>query len=215
MSLPYAGSPAAGQESPQGRSELENTNADARGGKIIFVSHCILNQNAKVRGIAAFPAAIRPVVDLLLDHDVAIYQMPCPEMAYLGAMRWGQVRDQYDSPMFRRHCQNLADQTLDQAREYLRAGYRVMGFIMVDGSPVCGLQKIPQPAAEGQIWGGMPRYVPAQHFVNGRGVFCEILQAEAARLGLAGIPFVSMPEVSDAGSFEDALGSIRDLLQGA
>ena len=143
---------------------MSDINADARSGKLIFVSHCILNQSAKVRGIAVFPGSVRPVVDLLLDHGVAIFQMPCPEMTYLGAMRWGQVRDQYDSPMFRRHCQNLADGVMEQALEYRRSGYQVLGFIMVDGSPVCGLKKTPQPAMEGQIWGGMPRYIPGAAF---------------------------------------------------
>ena len=54
---------------------------DSRSGKIIFLSHCCLNQNAKVRGIARYPGAIRPLVELLLEHGVGIYQMPCPEMA--------------------------------------------------------------------------------------------------------------------------------------
>jgi len=193
---------------------LGDINADARGGKIIFVSHCILNQNAKVRGIAIYPGAVRPIFDLLLDHGVGIYQMPCPEMTYLGALRWGQVRDQYDSPMFRRYCHGLATQVLEQAVEYRRGGYQVLGFIMVDGSPVCGLKKTPQSAVEGQVWGGMTRYVPAQHFVCGQGVFCEILRAEAARMGLEDIPFVSTPEVPDAGSFEEALKSIKALIPG-
>jgi predicted secreted protein len=193
---------------------LPEVNADARAGQIVFLTHCILNQNAKVRGIAAYPAAVRPVVDLLLDHNVGIYQMPCPEMAYLGAMRWGQVRDQYDSPMFRRHCRRLAEGVLDQAEDYLHAGYRVLGFIMMDGSPVCGLKKTPQPAVEGQVWGGMPRYIPSQHFVSGMGIYCGVLQGELARRSLEKIPFVSVPEVQDAGSFEDALSSIRNLLAG-
>ena len=79
-------------------------------------------------------------------------------------MRWGQVRDQYDSPMFRRHCQSLAAGELEQALEYRRSGYQVLGFIMVDGSPVCGLKKTPQPALEGQVWGGMTRYIPRAAF---------------------------------------------------
>lgn len=193
---------------------MGDINADARGGKIIFVSHCILNQNAKVRGIAVFPGAVKPIVELLLDYGVAIFQMPCPEMMYLGALRWGQVKDQYDSPMFRRHCHGLVQQVLEQVVEYRRGGYEILGFIMVDGSPVCGLKRTPQSAVEGQVWGGMTRYIPAQHFVCGQGVFCEILRAEAARIGLAEIPFVSTPEVPDAGSFEEALKSIRELLPG-
>lgn len=187
-------------------------NADARGGKIMFVSHCILNQNAKVRGIAMYPAVVRPVVELLMENDVGIYQMPCPEMCYVGAMRWGYVRDQYASPMFRRQLQAMAEQLVDQAEEYHRSGYQVLGFVMVDGSPVCGLAKTPQPAIPGQMWGGMVRYVPPQEFVTGEGVFCQLLRAEVEHRGLGQLPFVSIPEVPEAGSVDAAVRAIRQLL---
>ncbi len=189
-----------------------DVNADARAGKVMFVSHCVLNQNAKVRGIAIYPAAVKPVVDLLLAHNVGIYQMPCPEMCYLGAMRWGHVRDQYDSPMFRRQLQALVEQLVDQAEDYHRSGYRVLGFVMVDGSPVCGLTRIPQPATPGQTWGGMVRYTPPQQFVAGAGAFCRLLRAEVERRGLSQLAFVSIPEVAEAGSIEDSLAAIRRLV---
>lgn len=38
---------------------------DNRSGKVLFVSHCCLNQNAKLRGIAKYPGAIQPLVELL------------------------------------------------------------------------------------------------------------------------------------------------------
>ena len=66
--------------------------SDKRSGKLVFLSHCMLNQNACVRGIASQPAVIREIVDLALDHDVAMYQMPCPENTYVGSMRWGMVK---------------------------------------------------------------------------------------------------------------------------
>ncbi len=191
---------------------MEDVNADARAGKVMFISHCVLNQNAKVRGIARYPAAIKPVIDLLMAHDVGMYQMPCPEMLYLGAMRWGQVRDQYDSPMFRRHVEKLAEQVLDQAEDYLRTGYRVLGFIMVDGSPVCGLHGTPRPVAPGISWGGMARYIPKSYVAGENGVYCRILRAEAERRGMGDLPFVSIPEGPEAGSFEAALAAIQALL---
>jgi predicted secreted protein len=191
---------------------LPDINDDARGGKVIFVSHCVLNQNAKVRGIARYPGVIKPVLDLLVAGDAGIYQMPCPEMLYLGASRWGHVRDQYDSPMFRRHVQGLAEQVLDQAEDYRHNGYRVLGFIMIDGSPVCGLKRTPQPTAANGPWGGMVRYVPESHVVDESGVYCRILRDAAGRRGLGDIPFVSTPEGPDSGSFEAALASIRALL---
>ncbi len=194
---------------------VENPNTDSRAHRIAFVSHCVLNQNAKVGGIAQYPAAIRPVVGLLLEHDVGIYQMPCPEMLYLGTQRWSQVREQYNSPMFRHHLHGLATQILDQVEDYERSGYRVMCFIMIDGSPVCGLRKTPQPAQPGQVLGGMVRYLPETALADGPGVYCETLQAEAGRRGIDDVPFLSLPEVPGVGPMEEALAAIRQVLNGA
>jgi predicted secreted protein len=186
---------------------------DARSGRIMFLSHCCLNQNAKVRGIAIWPGAIRPLVEMLLDAEVGIYQMPCPEMAYVGAMRWGQVKDQYNSPMFRRSCMHLATTVLEQAEEYQRCGSRVIGFVMMDGSPVCGLNRTPQPSNPDMMWGGMTWYIPESRQVQGRGVFCEILSEEAQeKRCLAGIPFVAYSESDQIKEYQQALAEIRALL---
>lgn len=66
---------------------IKDSIEDKRAGKLVFLSHCMLNQNACVRGLASQPAVIREIVDLALDNDVAIYQMPCPDVTYLGSMR--------------------------------------------------------------------------------------------------------------------------------
>lgn len=186
---------------------------DNRNGRIIFISHCVLNQNAKVHGIAQFPAIVEPVVQILIENKVAMYQMPCPEMLYFGAMRWGQVQDQYDSPMFRKHCNRLADDVIGQVEEYQRSGYQVLGFIMVDGSPVCGLDKVPLPAVADQTWGGMVWYTPEQVCAGGKGVFCKILQEKASLKGFDNIPFVAIPEVDEAGPFDEALKSVEHLVK--
>jgi predicted secreted protein len=191
---------------------IDESIRDARGGRLVFVSHCILNQNAKVRGLAGAQAAVMPVVELLLANGIGIYQMPCPEMSYLGAMRWGQVRDQYDSPMFRRACQVLAGPVLDQAEEYSRSGYRVLAFVMIDGSPVCGLNMTPQPVSGDQILGGMNWYLPSTHHIAEPGVYCRILQEEARQRQLGHIPLIGIPEVPEVGSFDDAMRTLQRVI---
>ena len=186
--------------------------SDERGERIILLSHCILNQNAKVRGIAEYPGAIVPLVELFLEHGVGMYQMPCPEMTYLGNMRWGQVKDQYNNPMFRRHCQRLAEVIVDQAENYRQCGYQVLGFVMMDGSPVCGLNRTPRPKDPDVMWGGMAWYVPESAYVPGKGNFCEVLQEVLHQRGLDDIPFVASPEFEEVGTIEDALVQIRALL---
>ena len=165
---------------------------DKRSGKVIFLSHCCLNQNAKVRGIAQYPGAIRPLVDLLLEQGIGIYQMTCPEMTYLGNMRWGLV--------------------VDQAQNYLQCGYKVPGFIMMDGSPVCGLNRTPKPKNPEELWGGMTWYIPEQVNAPGKGIYCEVLQEELIKRGLGNLPFAAFPESIEVGKLDDALFQIRKIL---
>jgi predicted secreted protein len=185
---------------------------DKRSGKVIFLSHCCLNQNAKVRGIAQYPGAVLPLVELLLEHGIGIYQMTCPEMTYMGNMRWGMVQDQYNNPMFRRHCQRLAEVVVDQAQNYLQCGYKVLGFVMMDGSPVCGLNRTPKPKYPEKMWGGMTWYIPESINASGKGNFCEVLQEELKQRGLEGIPFVASPESDEVGKLDDALNQIKILI---
>ena len=185
---------------------------DERSGKVIFLSHCCLNQNAKVRGIAHYPGAILPLVELLLQEGIGIYQMTCPEMTYMGNMRWGMVQDQYNNPMFRRHCQRLAEIVVDQAQNYLQCGYKVLGFVMMDGSPVCGLNRTPKPKNPEEMWGGMTWYIPEQVNAPGQGIYCEILQDELKNRELGSIPFVAIPESEEVGKLDLALFQIRTLI---
>ena len=185
---------------------------DKRSEKVVFLSHCCLNQNAKVRGIAQYPGAIPQLVEMLLESGVGIFQMPCPEMTYLGNMRWGGAQDQYNNPMFRRHCQKIAEGVVDMVQNYLQCGYQVLGFIMMDGSPVCGLNRTPKPR-DGRLWGGMTWYIPESDYLPGKGNYCEVLQEELRKRGLDHLPFVASPEFDEVGSMEDSLEQIRALLK--
>ena len=60
---------------------------DGRSRKVVFVAHCLLNQNAISDQTAVYPAAFRDVVDFFLERDVGIVQMPCPELCCLGLDR--------------------------------------------------------------------------------------------------------------------------------
>ncbi|MCC6147568.1 MAG: DUF523 domain-containing protein [Anaerolineaceae bacterium] len=184
---------------------------DARSKKIIFLSHCCLNQNARVRGLAFAPGVVRPLIDHLLKKDIGIYQMTCPEVTFFGTLRWGQVKKQFDTPMFRAHCQRLVDEILDQVMDYKRGGYEILGFVLMDGSPVCGLDTIPVTADENEDLGGMVWYTPQQSLVEGQGVFAEALKRSAAERGFDDIPFISYPEIDDPALLEKAFSQIEAL----
>lgn len=183
---------------------------DQRSGKLVFLSHCILNQNACVRGLASQPAVIREVVDAALDHDVAMFQMPCPEVTYVGSMRWGMVKEMYGTPMFRRHCRAIAEQVCNQIETYRANGHDVLGVVFRDGSPTCGLRSAAVAADAEQLWGGMVwNACPLQRFEATQGVYVEEFTAVLRERGLDDVHLLTMPEVPEAGSQTDALDEIR------
>ncbi|MEA2097379.1 MAG: hypothetical protein U9P73_11915 [Candidatus Cloacimonadota bacterium] len=186
--------------------------SDNRSEKIIFLSHCCLNQNAKVRGIASYPGAITPLISMLLEEGIGIIQMPCPEMIYLGNMRWGQVKDQYNNPMFKRHCKRIVETVIDQAENYIQCGYQIVGFVMMDGSPVCGLNRTPRPKDPNVLWGGMTWYIPESEYLIGKGIYSEILQEEVKKRGFENLPFVASPEFDKVGKLDQALDAIKALI---
>ena len=92
--------------------------------RVAFIAHCLLNQNAKVEEGAKTPAMWTPVIELLRERGYVIRQMPCPELAFGGARRFWGVREQYDTPLYRRHCQRVAKLVAAVMDGHVRAGRR-------------------------------------------------------------------------------------------
>ena len=110
---------------------------DVRRGKLVVVAHCILNQNSRVSGLAAYPAVVDEVVEVLKKHNVGFLQMPCPELTYAGARRPSRDKAEYDSPRYRRHCRKIAVSTIRQIEEFAKGGVETLVLLGVKGSPSC------------------------------------------------------------------------------
>ncbi|RLI20442.1 hypothetical protein DRO54_06320 [Candidatus Bathyarchaeota archaeon] len=122
---------------------------DQRGKKIVIVAHCILNQNSRVQGLANFPATMKPIVETLLEHEVGIIQMPCPELLYAGYKRWAQTKDQYDTPAYRKFCREIAEQIANQIQEYTKNEVETKAIIGIKGSPTCAITETTKGYAGG------------------------------------------------------------------
>ncbi len=147
--------------------------------RVAFIAHCMLNQNAKVEGGAARPAVWEPVLDLLREHGYVIRQMPCPELAFGGARRFWGVREQFDTPIYRRHCRRLAKLVAAVMAQHVSAGDDLV-VIGVDSSPSMGVDFT--PSAE---WAGKPDIGDDDSkLVPGDGIFLAELRAELAERGL-------------------------------
>jgi len=155
---------------------------DKRSQKIVVVAHCILNQNARVFGIAWRPGMILEIIEVLKAHGVGVVQMPCPELTYAGLNRWSHTKEQYATPMFRRHCEQIATSITDQIQEYLKNGFNVYAILGVDGSPTCGVNE----TSVGFKGGDVEKATRLKAcFVEGSGVFIEELRAELEKRGIS------------------------------
>lgn len=112
---------------------------DERSGKIALIAHCILNQNSRAAGLAERPSMITEILKFLASNEIGIIQMPCPELAYAGALRAPQIKSQYNNTTFRRQCKRIAQEIADQIRQYEEHEIRLKLVIGVDGSPSCSV----------------------------------------------------------------------------
>jgi predicted secreted protein len=149
--------------------------------RVAFIAHCLLNQNAKVEGGALTPDVWDPVIDLLNEHGYVIRQMPCPELAFGGARRFWGVREQFDTPLYRRHCRRLAKLVAAVMARHVSAGDDLV-LIGIDSSPTMGVEH----TCSSPTWGGKPDIGghDDSRLVEGDGIFIEELRAELSARGL-------------------------------
>lgn len=146
---------------------------DARSKKVIFVSHCILNQNSISDATADFPGTFKNVLGLIIESEAGIVQMPCPELLCLGLDRGDihggkrdvllentRIREKLQSTDSTRIIDRLVQQVVYQLEEYLHNGFTVLGIIGVNRSPSCGVNTTSKENKE----------------ADGKGVFMEKLE---------------------------------------
>ncbi len=178
-------------------------------GRYAYVAHCLLNANAKVDEGARCAGIYSPLVERLRERGWTIRQLPCPELAYGGVQRFWAVREQLDTPGYRRHCRRLAEPVAELLAIDLRGGGRAL-IVGVDGSPSLGVEL----TSSGPDWGGRPDKHRDEDYavVPGAGVFVEVLLEELARRGIEGVRRVGIAhdvhdwdETADLRRLEEAL----------
>lgn len=165
---------------------------DQRSRRVIFLAHCILNQNAISDGTADYPAAHWEVVRTLLDARVGIVQMPCPELCCLGLDRGDpqgaespvvventRIRSAIQEPGAAAEMAGLVRQVVHQVSEYLQNGFDVVGIVGMDRSPSCGVNTTSDENQE----------------LAGQGVFMAAVQSALAEAGLQ-VPIIGVKAVN-------------------
>lgn len=154
---------------------------DNRSKKIVLVSHCILNQNSISDATADFPGTYQELINLLIEADVSILQMPCPELLCLGLDRGDihgadrpvtventRIRNVLKKQPSNKKMKSLVDQVIFQIEEYLKHDFTILGIVGVNRSPSCGVETTSMNNKE----------------VEGKGVFMESLSRELSDRGI-------------------------------
>ena len=169
---------------------------------MVFIAHCLLNQNSISDGTAVYPAAFKSTVRLLLDADAGIVQLPCPERCCLGLDR-GDVRGALrpvteENTRIRREISQgepakrlsvLADYAMYQIEEYHRHGFELAAIVGANRSPNCGVDTTSDNGEE----------------VPGMGLYMSALRSRLDAEGIS-IPMIGVK------SDEEAVKKLQEIL---
>lgn len=111
-----------------------------RSKRVVFMSHCVLNQNTVVCPLARAQGAYTEIIQEILKRGIGIHQLPCPEYRYLGLKRDPMTKDEYDTHAFRSLCSDIALDTIGIIEEYIENGYEIVGLIGINRSPTCSIR---------------------------------------------------------------------------
>ena len=107
---------------------------------VIFISHCILNQNTVVCPLARAKGAYTEIIETIMKNGIGIHQLPCPEYRHLGIKRDPMTNEGYDTEEYRKLCKNISIDTIGIMEEYIENGYEIAGLIGVNESPTCSIR---------------------------------------------------------------------------
>lgn len=178
---------------------------DKRSKRVIFVAHCILNQNAISDGTADYPGSHVNIIRTLLDAQVGIIQMPCPELCCLGLDRGNilgaespvvventRIRKEIQRPDAVSLLDRLVEQVISQIIEYHKHGFMILGIVGINRSPSCGVDTTSNDNKE----------------IGGTGVFVTRIKSALATCNLS-IPAIGIK------SDNESIERVRALLSGS
>lgn len=96
---------------------------DNRSKCFVFVPFCLLAQAYQARGIVKYEwkSSIKPFVELLIENDINIIQMPCAESSFQNhSIREPMGLKKYDTIEFNAHCEKLAENVANQIKKIIK-----------------------------------------------------------------------------------------------
>ena len=114
-----------------------------RSKKVVFVSHCLLNQNVRPSGSEKYPGAVKDLLQLFAEAGIGIVQLPCPHIEFKeGFDRKLKPKTTYETNGYRICCQKISSSIIEQIEKYLREDYSVVAIVGVELSSTCGVHQV-------------------------------------------------------------------------
>ncbi|AFS77820.1 hypothetical protein DUF523 [Gottschalkia acidurici 9a] len=110
-----------------------------RGKEIIYTAHCVLNQNSVIRDWERAIGAFNDIIRVILDNNISIIQLPCPEFSFLGEARPPMTKEEYNTKEYRSACSDISKKVVEQMKEYINNNYKIIGLVGITGSPSCDI----------------------------------------------------------------------------
>lgn len=205
------------------RDEVLDRLKDERSGKVILVSHCLLNENTRYPGGAFRPGPVGELLERFAAQGIGLHQMPCPERR-----AWGGILRRAMLPFFgaektllyrlrgmllplfllwtRLVYRRIAAQVAREVEDYVRSGFTVVGIVGVGGSPSCGVKSRLEVRRALPVLASTPpdRLVRdrfneeaiANSVVPGEGLYVRALRRALDRRGLQ-IPFLEYDLIAE------------------
>lgn len=175
---------------------------DQRGRRVVFLSHCLLNENTRYLGGACRTSCVREVLEQCMDQGVGMVQMPCPEQEVWGGVLKTRMLALYGSTArafpgvvkallpigllyVRWAYRAMARKVAAQLDDYVSSGFSVVGIVGIDGSPTCGVGTTIDLAGfvgdmlradRGTLTTGNQNAAVRKHARRGKGLFVEELE---------------------------------------
>lgn len=110
-----------------------------RSKKVVFVCHCLLNQNARAKTVAKCSGVCPGFIEYCIKNNYGIVPIDCPELEFEPLIRDPANKEHYDTKEARNISRKIGEKVIRQVRVYLNNDYEVIGVIGVEGSPTCGV----------------------------------------------------------------------------
>jgi len=164
-----------------------------RSKKVIFVSHCLLNQNARPIGGEKYPGSVKDLLEIFAEAGIGIVQLPCPQLEFNGGLnRRLKSKNAYDTKGYRNFCHKVSSQLIKQVESYMKEDYKIIGILGVEFSSTCGVHQV----KDGR------RNVP------GKGILIEELEAEMEKKNFQ-VPIVGV----NLNNIFNSIERVRSLLK--